>query len=53
VFVQISVGVAAYPETADDPNLLLNRADVAMYYSKQHGRNRVTVDSEKVRKEVN
>ncbi len=42
--VKVSVGVAAYPETTDDMPGLVDRADKAMYYSKQNGRDRLTVD---------
>ncbi len=48
VSVRISVGVTSYPEICSSPEEVLNRADLAMYYSKEHGRNRITVDSEEV-----
>jgi diguanylate cyclase (GGDEF)-like protein/PAS domain S-box-containing protein len=32
-----SVGIAVYPEHADDAETLLKRADVAMYSAKKHG----------------
>lgn len=37
----ISVGVASYPEDADDPHTLLDRSDMALYVAKRTGRNRV------------
>jgi len=36
----ISVGIAAYPDDADDPQVLLNRCDLALYASKRGGRDR-------------
>lgn len=44
VCVKVSVGVSAYPETTQQINTLIDRADKAMYYSKQNGRDRLTVD---------
>lgn len=52
VQVNISGGVTVYPDTCSNPSELLNCADWAMYYSKQHGRDRITIDSEEVRNEV-
>jgi diguanylate cyclase (GGDEF)-like protein len=39
--VTASLGVAAYPETADSADTLLHTADQAMYHAKADGRNRV------------
>lgn len=52
VFVHVSVGITGYPECCEDKNLILKHADAAMYYSKEHGRNRVTIDSAEVLSEV-
>jgi diguanylate cyclase (GGDEF)-like protein len=41
--VTISIGLACLPEHGDDVGELIELADVAMYQSKTHGRNRVTV----------
>lgn len=41
--VSISIGVAAYPEHASDPDGLINVSDRALYASKGAGRNRVTM----------
>ena len=46
VYVNISAGVAAYPDTTKDLSTLIDRADKAMYYSKNNGRDRLTVDNE-------
>lgn len=40
----VSMGISEYPETCDEAGQLIARADVAMYYSKSHGRNCITVD---------
>ncbi len=52
VKINVSIGFTSFPKTCKDPRELLNRADWSMYYSKQHGRNQITIDSEEVRKEV-
>lgn len=36
--VSISIGIAIYPEHGLDDETLLKRADIAMYYAKQHDR---------------
>lgn len=43
--VNVSIGVTAYPEISMDIRTLIDRADKAMYYSKQHGRDQITVDN--------
>ena len=52
VNVNVSVGFTSYPKTCKDPRELLNRADWSMYYSKQHGRDQITIDSEEIQKAV-
>ena len=52
VNLRLSVGIASYPETCLNPNDLLNYADWAMYYSKENGRDRITIDSAEVREQV-
>jgi len=42
VAITASIGVAAYPADARTPSDLLERADEAMYHSKQSGRNAVS-----------
>ena len=39
VFVTASVGVALYPQDAQDPESLMKRAELAMYRAKESGRN--------------
>jgi diguanylate cyclase len=43
--ITISLGVTAY-RPGEDPIDAINRADQALYQSKQNGRNRVTVDAD-------
>lgn len=45
--VTISIGIATFPEDATDIQELIVNADKALYRSKQNGRNRVTLYSEK------
>ncbi len=40
VYATFSIGVASYPSDSCDASTLLKHADTAMYYGKQHGRNR-------------
>ncbi len=39
VYLTASIGIAIYPEDGDTPDLLLRHADLAMYKSKENGRN--------------
>jgi diguanylate cyclase (GGDEF)-like protein len=48
----VSVGVASYPEDGGDLSILLDKADKAMYRSKQEGRNRSTHSSHVVAEPV-
>ena len=41
VQITVSVGMANYPDDAQDPGELIRKADQAMYMAKQGGRNRV------------
>ena len=51
VFINVSIGIASYPETCTNLGELLNRADLAMYHSKNTGRGCITIDSPKSRGE--
>ena len=44
--VTVSIGVACFPDHADEPRSLLDRADKALYKAKQLGRNLVRVSGE-------
>jgi diguanylate cyclase (GGDEF)-like protein len=39
--ITISVGVAAFPESGDNPQAVIRAADEALYRAKENGRNRV------------
>lgn len=39
IFVSTSIGISIYPHDGDTTEDLVNRADKAMYFSKQNGRN--------------
>ncbi len=41
--VTVSIGIAAYPSLAANQPQLIDSADKALYNSKEHGRNRVTI----------
>ena len=41
VFVSASVGIAFYPQDAEDSSSLIQAADTAMYRAKEEGRNRI------------
>jgi diguanylate cyclase (GGDEF)-like protein len=52
IHINTSIGITSYPETCKNPSELLNRADWAMYYSKQNGRGKITIDSDFIRESV-
>ena len=52
VQIRLSVGISSFPETCQNPTDLLNYADWAMYYSKENGRDRITIDSLSIREQV-
>lgn len=41
--ITVSIGVACYPEQAQNQKELISKADCALYYSKNNGRNRSTL----------
>lgn len=49
--VNICIGLTSYPNICEEPNMLINRADMAMYYGKEHGRGRLVVDDLELIKE--
>lgn len=48
VTLTVSLGVASYPTDASGAQDLVEKADWAMYFSKRHGRNKVTLFHEEV-----
>lgn len=44
--ITISVGVAGYPDSGDSEEIILRKADQALYTAKRNGRNRVEVEQE-------
>jgi diguanylate cyclase (GGDEF)-like protein len=48
----ISIGLAAYPEHGLSDEEILNRADKALYFAKESGRNRTIIYNENIEKEM-
>lgn len=46
--VTISVGISSYPQDGRNMDLLVEKADKALYYSKNNGRNMVSIYDEKM-----
>ncbi|MDD6327230.1 MAG: GGDEF domain-containing protein [Lachnospiraceae bacterium] len=46
ISVDVCIGVSSYPTTCNNTDLLISRADKAMYYGKRHGRGRLIMDSD-------
>jgi diguanylate cyclase len=44
--VKISIGIATYPDDADEINQLIDRADQMLYKAKETGRNKTVVYSQ-------
>ena len=45
IFINVCIGYSTYPSLCDDVELLVSRADKAMYYGKRNGRGRLVMDS--------
>lgn len=43
--VNICIGLSSYPNICKKPEMLVNRADISMYYGKRHGRGRLVLDN--------
>lgn len=52
LFNTASIGVSMFPDHGDNVESLIKRADIAMYKSKQNGRNQVTFYSEDFQENV-
>ena len=46
--VHVSIGYSSYPSIRKNTNELLGRADTAMYFAKEHGRNQIKRDGSDV-----
>lgn len=53
VYVSMSIGIAVYPEDGLDSNVLIKNADIAMYKSKDSGKNKYTLFDSKMEEELN
>lgn len=53
VYVSMSIGIAVYPSNGITPNTLIKNADIAMYKSKDTGKNKYTVFNSKMEEELN
>lgn len=49
--ISISIGVTMFPKDSDDKNILQKYIDLAMYYSKNTGKNKYTFFDEKIHNE--
>ena len=50
VALSVSIGIALFPDDAQDDETLLKRADLAMYQAKEMGRNSICLYSEAIEK---
>jgi diguanylate cyclase (GGDEF)-like protein len=50
--ITISIGLASYPEHGLSDEEILNRADKALYFAKESGRNRTIIYNETIEKEL-
>jgi diguanylate cyclase (GGDEF)-like protein len=50
--ITISIGLASYPEHGQTDEEILNRADKALYFAKESGRNRTVIYNETIEKEI-
>lgn len=53
VYVSMSIGISIYPENGLTPNALIKNADIAMYKSKDTGKNKFTLFDAKMEEELN
>lgn len=52
VYVSMSIGISIYPENGISPNALIKNADIAMYKSKDTGKNKFTLFDDKMEEEL-
>ncbi|HHV10560.1 MAG TPA: EAL domain-containing protein [Clostridiales bacterium] len=53
VYVSMSIGISIYPENGLTSNVLIKNADIAMYKSKDTGKNKFTLFDSKMEEELN
>ncbi|HPU63794.1 MAG TPA: bifunctional diguanylate cyclase/phosphodiesterase, partial [Mobilitalea sp.] len=53
VYISLSIGIAIYPDNGLSPNTLIKNADIAMYKSKEAGKNRYTLFDSSMEDELN
>ena len=53
VYISMSIGISVYPENGLAPNSLIKNADIAMYKSKDTGKNKFTLFDTKMEEELN
>ncbi len=53
IYVSMSIGIALYPENGITSNILIKNADIAMYKSKDTGKNKFTLFDTKMEEELN
>lgn len=52
VYISLSIGISIYPENALNSNALIKYSDIAMYKSKDTGKNRYTLFDKKMEEEL-
>ncbi len=52
IYVSMSIGISMYPENGLSPNSLIKNADIAMYKSKDTGKNKFTLFDSKMEEEL-
>ena len=52
VYVSMSIGIAVYPENGLSSNVLIKNSDIAMYKSKDTGKNKLTLFDSKMEEEL-
>lgn len=53
VYVSMSIGISIYPENGLSPKILIKNSDIAMYKSKDTGKNKFTLFDSKMEEELN
>ena len=48
IYLDASIGIARYPESGTDPDILIRHAEAAMYYAKDRGGNSIQLSSEEI-----